>query len=309
MVAPNEMTKNSSRRGAWGKRSWRGSVFIAVAAATLSSKAALALPVFETLGAPAAAPYREVLPEDTVDFTAIIALSNCSASLVRLETSLPDDQALVLTNGHCKEGGFVAPGQVVQDAPSSRSMDLLASDGKSKLGKLRADRIVYATMTKTDMMIYRLIETYGEIERKYGVRALTFQSRHPEAGRGIAVVSGYWRRIYQCAIDGFVHTLKEDGWTFSDSIRYSKPGCETIGGTSGSPIIDTMTHEVVGVNNTGNDSGKQCTMNNPCEIDADGKVTVRRGTSYGQQTYWLYGCLSADGGKLDLTQPGCELPR
>src|SRR4051812_18924750 len=79
--------------------------------AAVSSKAAQALPVMETLGAPAAFPFEAILPDAAVDFTSIIALSNCSASLARLETSLPDDQALVMTNGHCKEGGFINAGE------------------------------------------------------------------------------------------------------------------------------------------------------------------------------------------------------
>ncbi|MFC3898738.1 hypothetical protein ACFOWZ_45345 [Lentzea rhizosphaerae] len=32
-----------------------------------------------------------------------------------------------------------------------------------------------------------------------------------------------------------------------------------------------------GVHSTGNDSGEQCTANNPCEVAADGTVTVRKG--------------------------------
>jgi hypothetical protein len=287
-------------------RGW-GVVAVFSIMAAVTSKAAHALPVMDTLGAPAAFPFEEILPDAAVDFTSIVALSNCSASLVRLETSLPDDQALVMTNGHCKEGGFIAAGEVVVDRASSRSMKLLSSDGKSLLGTLRADRILFGTMTKTDMILYRLTDTYGEIERRYGVRGLTLRSRHPEAGSGIAVVSGYWRRIYKCSIERFVSTLKEDQWTFSDSIRYSKPGCETIGGTSGSPIIDTASGEVVGINNTGSDDGAHCTMNNPCEVAADGSIVAEKGTSYGQETYWVYGCLTSDN-KLDLARAGCELP-
>src|SRR5438045_1195521 len=47
-----------------------------------------------------------------------IALSNCSAALVRYPTSVDTDRALMLTNGHCYEGGMPGPGQVVQDRSS-----------------------------------------------------------------------------------------------------------------------------------------------------------------------------------------------
>src|SRR5690606_20017191 len=97
----------------------------------------------------------------------------------------------------------------------------------------------------------------------------------PAAGTAISVVSGYWKRIYNCSIDGFVHRMKEGDWTWKDSVRYT-PSCNTIGGTSGSPVVDAATGRVVAVNNTGNEDGERCTVNNPCEIDEQGRVTVRQ---------------------------------
>ena len=69
-------------------------------------------------------------------------------------------------------------------------------------------------------------------------------------------------------IDKFIFMVKEANWTFKDSIRYTD-GCDTIGGTSGSPIIEAGTRTVIGVNNSANESGRKCTMNNPCEISED----------------------------------------
>ncbi|OFZ22648.1 MAG: hypothetical protein A2X94_02445 [Bdellovibrionales bacterium GWB1_55_8] len=252
-------------------------------------------------------PATEIRASAAVDFTAIIALSNCSGGLVRFEGSLSTDPAMVLTNGHCLDEGFLSPGTVMVNRPVFRSLRLLRSDGKASLGSLRAARVIYATMTKTDMALYGLQETYDDIEKNYGVRALTLSSRHPVAGRQITIPSGYWKKIYQCSIDRFVHELREDKWTWSDSILYKQPGCATIGGTSGSPIIDTETYEVIGVNNTGNDTGGRCTMNNPCEVDEDGNVTVTRKASYGQEVYWIYGCLNSRN-ELQLDKPGCQLP-
>ena len=54
------------------------------------------------------------------DLTATIRLSNCSAALVRFPTSVSTDRAMMLTNGHCYEGGFLAAGQVLQNRTSSR---------------------------------------------------------------------------------------------------------------------------------------------------------------------------------------------
>ena len=84
-------------------------------------------------------------------------------------------------------------------------------------------------------------------------------------------------------------------------------GRETIGGTSGSPIIHAETYEVIGINNTGNENGGKCTLNNPCEVDEQGNITVTKGASYGQQLFQIYTCLN-DQGQFDLTVEGCKLP-
>lgn len=240
------------------------------------------------------------------NFEGIVALNNCSGSLIRLEHSKEADKGLILTNGHCLEFGMPAPGKVVYGKPSSRVFKLMDANARP-VARLNATQVVYSTMTKTDMTIYKLNETYAEIISKYHVQPLLLESKHPALAEPIEVISGYWVRGYDCNIEAFIPRLEEDGWASLDSVRYSRPGCETIGGTSGSPIIRAGTRTVIGVNNTGNEDGQKCTMNNPCEIDKDGNVTFHKGYSYGQQTYWIYSCLNQYN-ELDLSVPGCQLP-
>ncbi|MFE2391464.1 trypsin-like peptidase domain-containing protein [Streptomyces althioticus] len=241
-----------------------------------------------------------------VNFAGTVSLSNCSGSVVRMPDSAASDPALVLTNGHCLESGFPSPGQVLTDRASSRTFGLLNASG-AKVATLRADRLVYATMTDTDAAIYRLNTTYAQIKSSYGIDPLTLSSSRPAAGTAISVVSGYWKRIYSCSVDGFVHRLKEGDWTWKDSVRYTS-ACDTIGGTSGSPVVDDATGKVVAVNNTGNEDGARCTVNNPCEVDENGGVTVRRGINYAQQTYPFTACFTT-GNRLDLSASGCTVPK
>ncbi|MEU4208682.1 serine protease [Streptomyces sp. NPDC026206] len=241
-----------------------------------------------------------------VDFAGTVALSNCSGSLVRMPGSADNDPALVLTNGHCLESGMPAAGEVITDRPSSRTFSLLNSTA-GKVATLRAVKVSYATMTDTDVTLYELNTTYAKIKQQYGINALGVSGDHPTTGTPIKVVSGYWKRIYSCNVDGFVHLLREADWTWKDSLRYT-PSCNTIGGTSGSPVVDVNSGKVVAVNNTGNESGERCTMNNPCEVDENGQVTVRQGINYAQQTYGITKCFGT-GNKLDLGLPGCELPK
>ncbi|MFE0174489.1 trypsin-like serine peptidase [Streptomyces sp. NPDC059002] len=241
-----------------------------------------------------------------VDFAGTVALSNCSGSVVRTPQAAPDDPALVLTNGHCIESGFPAAGEVIVDQPSTRTFKLL--DAKAnEVATLKATKVSYATMTDTDITIYQLTTSYRDITKKYGIKPLELDADHPVKGRAITVVSGYWKKTYSCSIDGFVYRLKEGEWTWKDSVRYT-PECQTIGGTSGSPVIDHKTGKVTAINNTGNEDGERCTLNNPCEVDRNGNVTVRKGINYAQQTYGIVPCVGK-GSKIDLARPGCKLPR
>ncbi|WP_327258843.1 S1 family peptidase [Streptomyces sp. NBC_01240] len=249
---------------------------------------------------------KEQVKAKAVNFAGTVALSNCSGSVVRTPDSQPNDPALVLSNGHCMESGFPGPGKVVFDQSSTRSFTLLNAAGGG-VGTLRASKIAYGTMTDTDISVYQLTSTYAQIESSYGIKALELNTAHPVQGTAITVVSGYWKRTYACNVDGFVYRLKEGAWTWKDSVRYTS-ACQTIGGTSGSPVIDNATGKVVAVNNTGNENGQRCTDNNPCEVDESGNVTVRQGINYAQETYGIVPCIGT-GNKFDLSRPGCVLPR
>ncbi|MDH6549032.1 V8-like Glu-specific endopeptidase [Streptomyces sp. SAI-117] len=241
-----------------------------------------------------------------VTLAGTVSLSNCSGSVIRFPNSLDTDPALVLSNGHCLTTGFPAPGEVLTNQASSRSFGLLNSSG-TRVATLRASKLAYGTMTDTDVSIYQLTSTYASIKNSYGISALTVQDTHPTAGTAITVASGYWKRLYSCNIDGFVYRLKEGDWTWKDSVRYTS-ACQTIGGTSGSPVIDQATGKVVAVNNTGNEDGERCTENNPCEVDANGNVTVREGINYAQEIYNIPACFTT-GNQLNLNASACTLPK
>ncbi|MFI6730801.1 serine protease [Streptomyces atratus] len=287
--------------------------------ATLTAAAALA----GTTGTAAAAPDRAsgatptaataaVHPDSTpasvtaASFAGTVALSNCSGSLVRMPNSQATDPGLVMTNGHCLETGFPSAGQVITNQSSTRSFTLLnASAGTA--GTLKANKVVYATMTDTDVTLYQLTKTYAQIQQSTGIAPLTLSATHPVQGHAIDVVSGYWKRVYSCSVDGFAYRLKEGQWTWKDAVRYT-PECQVIGGTSGSPAIDTTTGQVTAINNTTNESGESCTLDNPCEVNEQGAVTIRKGIGYAQETYGIPACFTT-GNKLNLSATGCTLPK
>jgi V8-like Glu-specific endopeptidase len=248
----------------------------------------------------------ETFTNDGYNFEGIVALSNCSGSVIRFETSKDTDNAMVLTNGHCLETGFPTPGQFVANQASSRRFSLYNAQDDT-VGTLNATRVIYSSMTKTDITLYALSESYADILSKYNVRPFTLVSTHPTVGTNIQVISGYWNRGYSCSIEAFAHELHEEGYVWQDSVRYSRPGCEVIGGTSGSPVVAADgSRTVVAINNTINEDNEQCTMNNPCEVDEKGNITYHEGYGYAEQTYWIYTCLNKDN-QFDLSVDGCLL--
>ncbi|MFE0626482.1 serine protease [Streptomyces sp. NPDC058864] len=288
------------------KRPLRGVFAAALAALAAVATLGLSATPASATGRDAVAASPDATAAVAVDFAGTVSLSNCSGSLIRFPGSASTDPALVLSNGHCLTSGFLDPGEVLVDQASTRTFGLLNASGRS-VATLRATKLAYATMTDTDISVYQLNRTYAQIQSSYGISALEVAGTHPVQGTAIKVVSGYWKTIYSCSIDGFVHLLKEGDWTWKDSVRYTS-SCNTIGGTSGSPVIDTATGKVVAINNTGNEDGGRCTLNNPCEVDANGTVTVRRGINYAEQTYGIGACVTT-GNRFDLTLPGCLLPR
>ncbi len=281
----------------------------AVAATALTISTAAAAPAPTVTAAPASS-NKPVQQLQAVGLASTIALSNCSASLVRYPSSVDSDRAMMLTNGHCYEGGFLAAGQVLVNRASSRTGKLLNASGTA-VATVKADLVLYATMTGTDVTLYRLNKTFAQIRSTSGgLNALTISSTHPVDGHATSIPSGYWKTTYSCAINGFVGTLREGDWTWHDSIRYLYPKstCQTIGGTSGSPIIDNASLQIVGINNTLNEQGQACTLDNPCEVNPDGSLTYTQGQNYGQETYWFTTCLTSTR-TIDLNKTGCLLTK
>jgi len=242
-------------------------------------------------------------PALETDFTSIVRLNNCSGSIVRWEQSKPDDLAMMLTNGHCRK--TYGPDEVVVDVPSVRTVTLLKPDG-TDLASVSTTTVLYGTMSKTDVALYQLDVTYRKLKSKYDVPGLTIAAERPAPHKRVVIMSGFWRQAYRCQLNGFVYRLKEDVYTWQTSLRYSDRGCKVIHGTSGSPVMDRTTRDILGIHNTTNDNGLECTINNPCEVDRDGHVTVHQGRHYGEETWWLTTCVAADR-SIDLGKSGCKL--
>lgn len=279
---------------------------IIIAALALVSASAFAIPVAPFDALKVENLKSRNLDSNGYDFEGIVKLSNCSGSLVIFQGMPMTAKAMVMTNGHCiqKPGGFLNPGEVWVNRPVARDMKIF--DKNMKLFPIKTTKILYATMTNTDLAFYELDKSYSQILNETQVKPFTLDNFRPSIAQPIEIISGYWDRGYGCQIDNFIYQIKESAWTWNDSIRYTST-CDTIGGTSGSPIIAKGEKRVVGVNNTSNKSGEKCTLDNPCEVSQNGAIHSEKGVRYGQQTYNVYSCLTPDY-RFDLTIANCSLP-
>lgn len=246
----------------------------------------------------------DVPPDDLIpDVEGSVDLSGCAGSVVRTPTSRPQDPALLLTNGHCVQGQWPAPGAALVDQPADRAVPIADRQGYVQT-TARANRLVYATMTGTDIALYRLDKSYARLKAE-GAKIFQLATAPVRAGDQLTVASVGSR--HQCTAEAVVPHLLEGGYRMNNSIRYTAgEDCAPWHGDSGSALLAPGSTTVVGIHNTRNDAGEQCTDNNPCEVDRDGKVTSVQGRGYGQQVHMIAGCL-AKGSKLDLSRRSCAL--
>ena len=236
-----------------------------------------------------------------------IAPSGCAASVVHVAASRDTDKAMVLTNGHCL-APRPRPGRAVLDRPASQFVNLLGADS-NPAARARTTRLLYATMTGTDVALYRLRQTYAQLDR-LGVPSHPLATTGPAPGDKLVMHDGSRQTTYSCVVDTIVPEVREAGWTQRDVVRYETARtCETVAGLSGSPLINPLTGAVVAVHNSHvAGGGKPCSEDNPCEIGADGTRTSVRGRGYAQQVAGLTPCLTS-GSTFDPEAPGCTLGR
>lgn len=247
-----------------------------------------------------------VPPDDVIpNMEGSAAVGDCRGAVVRTPAARPRDRALVLTNGHCVTSSRPAPGKALIDLPAELENPVTIGDsaGYTKATS-RATRLVYATMTGTDIALYRLDKTYAQLTAA-GAKIFTLTTSPMRRGSRFWLARGSGRPA--CTVDAVVPHLREAGWQQENAVRYTlSEACTSEPGDSGSPLLSPDENTVMGINNTHNTDGEKCTEGNPCEIGVRGAVTVRQGHSYGQQIHQIVACLDGHS-MLDLSRSGCTL--
>lgn len=237
-------------------------------------------------------------------FEGTVDLSNCSGFVFKSPEMSEDRKALIMTNGHCLQnflGGMILkPGEARANRNNARRIGIVTERG-SKL-KLSTKRLVYATMTGTDMTVYELALSYRELADR-GIRPFIMGAT-PVEGMKVDVISGHKNNFNSCSIER-IGATREGGYMFIEALRFSSE-CTQGNGTSGSPVLLAGTREVVGIANSYNANGSACGNNNPCEVTSSGEVEVFHESRYGQQTLGILKCLTDSG---FVASEGCPLTR
>jgi V8-like Glu-specific endopeptidase len=232
----------------------------------------------------------------------------CSGSLVIFEGRTASEKALVLTAGHCTLRA-PGPGQVLKNLKQERALAINTLKFEARKACAATSVLLYATMTDIDIALYELTESYQELQQRTGaVPFVVSRESIVPPNTKLRAPSGHHENEQACVVDADVQKVTEYVWTWGPLMRLG--GCTFIGGASGSPLISENTGQVVGVVSTVfSASDLPCSSMNPCEVDANGRSSVRgKGTSYGQYAPRLAACVNSSG-HLDLSAPTCGLPK
>lgn len=229
--------------------------------------------------------------------------NKCSGAIVNIGRD-DNDYAVILTNGHCVRSKPLPPEGHVKDEKYVRS-DISVFNNENKSISLQPRNILYGSMENGDIGLIEISISYKQL-KEMGVKIFELSKKDSSPGEELFTASGHWKSSQTCIFDHSVYQISEGSYKWMDAMAMGD-SCKTKGGWSGSPLISKTNGQIVGVLNTSNENGQRCTLNNPCEKDEHGNVSVIKDSVYGIHTSVIWSCLS--NGKVDLNKSGCKLSR
>jgi V8-like Glu-specific endopeptidase len=221
----------------------------------------------------------------------ITKLGNCTATL--LDTQDPSvplpTPAYVLTAGHCIE---LTNANIVTNKPISGFMqfnyftDTAPQNYVLKKIAWRSIQGVDLTIVELDVSLQTLL--------KEGIQPLRLATSRPADGTDALIVGAplgfdeITLRMAACTLQQAAEIV-EGRWVWRNTLMTR---CKDIeGGSSGSPLLDRSTNEIIGVIGTGNLTiqAYPCERHAPC-TPAGGRYIAIPGDVYGNPTNFLSGC-------------------
>lgn len=233
---------------------------------------------------------------------------SCTAALLDTQdpSAIEATPAYVLTAGHCIEK---TNGNIVTDRLASGVMqfDYFADTAPFKTYPLK--KVVWRSIQGVDLAIIEL-EVSLQALLKEGIRPLKLAERKPADGTDVLIVSapkGFDKvtlRMAACTVQP-AQELVEGPWVWRNTLMTR---CRDIaGGSSGAPLIDRYSNEIIGVIGTGNLAAgyAPCEEHAPC-TPVGGVYKAIPGNIYGNPTAFLNLCFS-QGRIADDATSSCPL--
>lgn len=218
-------------------------------------------------------------------------LSNCTATLLDTQdpsSSLPTP-AYVLTAGHCIE---LTNANIVTNKPISGFMQFnYFTDTTPQNYVLK--RIAWRSIQGVDLAIIELDVSLQTL-LKEGIQPLRLATSRPADGTDALIVGAplgfdeITLRMAACTLQP-AGEIVEGPWVWRNTLMTR---CKDIkSGSSGSPLLDRRTNEIIGVIGTGNLTiqAYPCEQHAPC-TPAGGRYIAIPGDVYGNPTNFLSGC-------------------
>ena len=217
--------------------------------------------------------------ESKTPVAGLAIVNSCSAGVVRYKESKADDRALVVTNGHClllnmtfgRPLPYPLAGEILRNVTEPRFLNATSIHlhAKTRTIQAKALRLVYATMSGTDVALFELPHTYAQL-RAWGVPAFTIATRAPWPGEKVEIRSGFYARRFTCRFES-LRTVLEGPFFTTNALMFSKE-CAVYPGYSGSLILSQRTGEVLGLANTHSSEGPTtCGFDHPCFFALESK--------------------------------------
>ena len=245
----------------------------------------------------------------------------CNGTVFIMPGMTDQRNVLVLTNGHCiglggfqwQGSSFPAPGEFLIDRD-------LQTHEKTKLAIFKhpgqdptifsIEKIVFATLTGSDLAIVQINTTYAEL-RRLGYRIFTIAQSLPPNGTTLYFLSYTVKHEGICAVAKTVAALVEGPFESNNVLKLTlDKRCGVPPGVSGTAGLQSGSDQIYAAANTeytGPD--KNCDIMNPCERDADTGALIFGvpGQAYAIPTSPLHACYDAASAQFNFKLAGCAL--